>query len=232
MTDSCQSQMVDSPWTTLSWYRRVGCIPATGFGAHLFAICSIDEGAFRAIQRKESGTRLLPAGVVKVEGVFASHQAVRIVVRRQRKLQISQVSRHESLLSLSGIDISDHVGHSHLSHPASSLDSLSERPSPDSQPGTPQPATPSLQPVLSLSSSIASLDPLTRSIPPSPAMAALTDKLSATATEGGVKLVHELSVARGEKTDLPEGDWEEVEIGKGLAQYNSVEIDRIKGMKR
>jgi glutamate 5-kinase len=27
-------------------------------------------------------------------------------------------------------------------------------------------------------------------------------------------------------------EWEEVEIGKGLSHYNSVEIDRIKGMKR
>jgi glutamate 5-kinase len=27
-------------------------------------------------------------------------------------------------------------------------------------------------------------------------------------------------------------EWEELEVGKGLAQYNSVEIDRIKGMKR
>jgi len=29
-----------------------------------------------------------------------------------------------------------------------------------------------------------------------------------------------------------EVEWEETEIGKGLAHYNSVEIDRIKGMKR
>jgi glutamate 5-kinase len=27
-------------------------------------------------------------------------------------------------------------------------------------------------------------------------------------------------------------EWEEVDIGKGLAQYNSVEIDRLKGMRR
>jgi glutamate 5-kinase len=27
-------------------------------------------------------------------------------------------------------------------------------------------------------------------------------------------------------------EWEELEVGKGLAQYNSVEIDRIKGMRR
>jgi glutamate 5-kinase len=50
---------------------------------------------------------------------------------------------------------------------------------------------------MSMSSSIVSLDPLSRSSP-----------------------------------KLEEEGWEEVEVGKGLAQYNSVEIDRIKGMKR
>ena len=35
-----------------------------------------------------------------------------------------------------------------------------------------------------------------------------------------------------EPGDVDQTEWEEVEIGKGLAQYNSVEIDRIKGMKR
>jgi len=49
----------------------------------------------------------------------------------------------------------------------------------------------------------------------------------------GAKIVHELAVARGERAAGPEDDeWEEVEVGKGLAHYNSVEIDRIKGLKR
>jgi glutamate 5-kinase len=38
------------------------------------------------------------------------------------------------------------------------------------------------------------------------------------------------SAAEVEAASLDE--WEEVEIGKGLAQYNSVAIDRVKGMKR
>jgi glutamate 5-kinase len=29
-----------------------------------------------------------------------------------------------------------------------------------------------------------------------------------------------------------EDEWEEIEVGKGLAQYNSSEIERVKGMKR
>lgn len=105
-----------------------------------------------------------------------------------------------------------------------------------SPPMNPQPGTPTIQPALSLSSSIASLDPLSRSVPPSPAITALTERLSAGHMESGqpgVKIVHELAVARGERAAGPEDDeWEEVEVGKGLAHYNSVEIDRIKGLKR
>jgi hypothetical protein len=42
----------------------------------------IDAGAHRVLSRRDSGRRLLPAGVVGVVGAFASGQAVRIVVRR------------------------------------------------------------------------------------------------------------------------------------------------------
>lgn len=85
-----------------------------------------------------------------------------------------------------------------------------------------EPDTPQLQPSMSLSSSIASLDPLSRSVPPSPAITALAERL------GTASLT---SIGRG----MAEGEcdeWEEVEVAKGLARYNSVEIDRIKGRKR
>ena len=39
----------------------------------------IDAGAHRVLSRRDSGRRLLPAGVVGVVGAFASDQAVRIV---------------------------------------------------------------------------------------------------------------------------------------------------------
>lgn len=42
----------------------------------------IDEGAFERISKKESGGRLLPAGVVGVEGNFERLQAVRLLVQR------------------------------------------------------------------------------------------------------------------------------------------------------
>jgi glutamate 5-kinase len=44
----------------------------------------IDEGAYRAIFRHNGG-RLLPAGVVKVEGTFAAGQSVRIAVAWKRR---------------------------------------------------------------------------------------------------------------------------------------------------
>lgn len=34
------------------------------------------------------------------------------------------------------------------------------------------------------------------------------------------------------KLTINEDEWEEIEVGKGLAQYNSSEIERVKGMKR
>lgn len=44
----------------------------------------IDGGAHAVLARRESGGRLLPAGVLAVRGVWAGGQAVRVVVRRRR----------------------------------------------------------------------------------------------------------------------------------------------------
>jgi len=98
-----------------------------------------------------------------------------------------------------------------------------------------QPGTPNLKPVMSLSSSIASLDPLSRSFPPSPAIQAISERFSAMPTIGsplGQELKAVAEAQASEEDGLEADDWEEVEVGKGLAHYNSVEIDRIKGMKR
>jgi len=45
----------------------------------------IDAGAHQVLSRRESGGRLLPAGVLGVRGAFASGQAVRILVRRDKR---------------------------------------------------------------------------------------------------------------------------------------------------
>lgn len=201
------------------------------FGTQL--TCSVDEGALRGLQRKEGGGRLLPAGVVRVEGPFASHQAVKLVVRRRKRVPLPNAlpsATSDSFGYDSSIPSSPNRLHESIGETSTSSDTSPSL--------GPQPSTPTIHPAMSLSSSIASLDPLSRSVPPSPAIAAISEKLSATTIDSGqagVKLVHELAVARGERserTSVEIEEWEEVEVGKGLAHYNSVEIDRIKGMKR
>ncbi|RSH94858.1 hypothetical protein EHS25_004664 [Saitozyma podzolica] len=237
-------------------------------GLHSAGTVVIDEGACRAIKRKESGSRLLPAGVVRVDGPFASHQAVRLVVRR-RKGSASAIPNHVDLsASRDSFDDNSPTPSSpqtpqneavspnanphahftpHLRRPPSLLATAAAAASNSSSPdiNAVTPGTPTIQPVLSLSSSIASLDPLSRSVPPSPAIHAIAERLSATTISGSL-LTHEVkpvdirdsapsSSVLG-SVHLPTVDemdeWEELEVGKGLAQYNSVEIDRIKGMKR
>lgn len=211
-------------------------------------MCSIDEGALRGLQRKESGGRLLPAGVVRVEGLFASHQAVRLVVRRRKRKIGSTVTNPNMSDSIASIDSIDGaapkspIGSTSADSYNPALDPSSGQSStfvtsPASPATAPEPHTPSIQPIMSLSSSIASLDPLSKSIPPSPATQAITERLSASNVDAGtgVKLVHELAVARGDKQVLSGGnddEWEEEDVAKGLAQYNSAEMNRIKGLKR
>jgi len=67
-------------------------------------------------------------------------------------------------------------------------------------------------------------------------MLALTERLAA-ASFNSSSLSQELKLAEAAEVssggeDMDVDEWEEIEIGKGLALYNSVEIDRIKGMKR
>lgn len=204
----------------------------------------LDEGAHRAITRKESGGRLLPAGVVRVEGVFASHQGVRLVVRRRRKPARNQRAMRESLGGqASDTDTCAENAPSSLVSPT--LRHLQtpviNQISPSSSPEThPEPGTPTIKPAASMSSSVASLEPLSRSVPPSPAIQAITERISATSLNSSLgqelKVVHETQTLQtsNDRERLLDADdeWEEVEIGKGLSHYNSVEIDRIKGMKR
>jgi hypothetical protein len=96
--------------------------------------------------------------------------------------------------------------------------------------------------------SISSLDPFSRSGSQGSMMAASTSTTDATPVAGTLSLP-----AFGEnKTNLsagasgkakentvqfsgvvgPEEGWIDVEVGRGLANYNSVEISRIKGVKR
>lgn len=154
----------------------------------------IDHGAHAVLSRRESGGRLLPAGVLGVRGAFASGQAVRIVVQKR----------------VAGAVHETHMGVQEL--------------------GTSTPNTPLLLASASVSSSISTLDP---------------------GLESTEVAAHALSIVDEEATPsvaqrvLPEGDnvlvekpvedneeWEVEEVGRGLANYNSVQIDRVKGLKR
>jgi glutamate 5-kinase len=71
-------------------------------------------------------------------------------------------------------------------------------------------------------------------------MKAITERISATTIGSSLgqelRVVQEtqvLDAAKEAQVVLDADDeWEEVEIGKGLSHYNSVEMERIKGMKR
>lgn len=218
------SRMADRKW----WIAH---------GLHAAGEVVIDEGAWRAIRRRESGGRLLPAGVLSVSGTFASHQAVRLVVRRRRRPRSSTITA-----GASAGDGDDGAATPSTSIPPSSTVASPALDRAQASPFT-QPQTPNINPALSLSSSVTSLEGLS-----------LAAALGGTANGGSAssisastlqKLVQESDAALAEAsgrssldTEPPnEGrtgadEWEDAEIGKGLALYNSVEIDRIKGHKR
>ncbi|KAI9570769.1 Aspartate/glutamate/uridylate kinase [Boletus coccyginus] len=127
----------------------------------------IDSGAYAVLSCRESGGRLLPAGVLGVRGSFASGQAVRILVR-----SLSEgVSGEKTMLR-------------------------------DSQ--DPENVIASLLRSSSSSSIVDDLSSDTQTI--------MDDDLHAT--------------DEAEESDA----WEVKEVGRGLANYNSVQISRVKGL--
>lgn len=125
-----------------------------------------------------------------------------------------------------------------LHHADADADAEIETGSSGQTPTSSAPDTPTLQPTLSLSSSIASLDPLNRpSVPNSPAMHAVVERLGMTGISERLVSGQAGQVGQPGQTGLAakeqqSDEWEEVEIGKGLALYNSTEMDRLKGQKR
>lgn len=169
---------------------------------------------------------MLPAGVLKVEGVFASLQAVRVVARLRKG---DSDGRRRSCTQL-------------LDGQRSATSEVATTPSIHTEPVSPSttPTTPNIYPAASLSSSIISLDPpLSQPSSTSPSRlseAMLTSSLAAVDLASIPKL-ESRETGRSIETITPndsqtdEDDWEYVEIGKGQAHYNSSEIDRVKGLK-
>lgn len=210
-------------------------------GLHAAGEVVIDEGAWRAIRRRESGGRLLPAGVLSVSGTFASHQAVRLVVRRRRRTAAAAAAATTTTKA--------HAGD------GSTTPSTSTSIPPSSAVASPftQPQTPNINPALSLSSSVTSLEGLSLASAlgggaGAPASAISASTLQKLAQETTMDASFEssrrssidtepttttMATANHEgRTGGAAEEWEDAEIGKGLALYNSVEIDRIKGHKR
>ena len=162
-----------------------------------------------------NGGRLLPAGVLAVEGTFAAGQAVTIVVRKPRRSTTqSKPSRANGETSLQGTQLpDDSTDEAHrdqgqssasidpLANSTASIDSVSY---PASTPEQSRPGSPH-----HLSHSVSEL--VTTAIGDAPR--------------------HSSDHARA-GTSPDEGQrWEEIEFGRGLANYNSLEIEKIKGHK-
>ncbi|KAI9632881.1 putative glutamate 5-kinase [Dioszegia hungarica] len=206
-------------------------------GLHASGSVVIDEGAYRAIRKRESGHRVLPAGVVRIEGVFASSQAVRLLVRRRRRTADLSQSHQSGRSSIddnssrpprrsgskrgSSSALANELGHS-------DVDTETEGEGRGVQRGRgSEPETPTILPAASMSSSIASLDPLNRAGSASPALPS-----GASGGMGmGMSTMKEEGEGQEDGRDDGQGEWEEVDVGKGLALYNSMEMERIKGMK-
>ncbi|KAK0225089.1 glutamate 5-kinase [Armillaria nabsnona] len=141
----------------------------------------IDSGAHHVLSRRESGGRLLAAGVLGVIGAFASGQAVRVVVLKSPSPATVQDDSEQSSL-------------------ASSFTST-------------RPSTPALLAASSMSSSIASLEPLSRS-----------------SSSAALSIKPEDEVLRNMKPQPLYDDADVVEVGRGLANYNSAQISKIKGL--
>ena len=157
----------------------------------------IDTGAHHVLSRRESGGRLLAAGVVGVIGAFASGQAVRILIRRGPDVSASSQEKKEAAQITAEY--------------TSGLEST-------------RPTTPTLMAVSSSSSSVTSLELLTRATGSPTAAedtAASTETLQPPSDEDVVLL---------DKEAFDEADV--VEVGRGLANYNSAQISRVKGLNR
>ncbi|KAI0093818.1 Aspartate/glutamate/uridylate kinase [Irpex rosettiformis] len=154
----------------------------------------IDSGAHQVLSRRESGGRLLAAGVLGVRGAFASGQAVRILVRRSQTSEKPETAAEAARARETYLDG-----------------------------GETEPTTPSSPPSESTTSSISTIDGMLDT-----SIAAFGDS-DVTPSAHLRTLPEENHVLLGRKDESV--DWEVEEVGRGLANYNSAQIERVKGLK-
>lgn len=159
----------------------------------------IDSGAHTVLSKRESGGRLLAAGVIGVTGAFASGQAVRIVIRK----------------SAPSIPI--------VPLPCNLPPATDQEPSPADRFAT-EPNTPAILPAGSLSSSISTLDGMLGD-----ALVTLSLENEVTPSASFRALPQEDLVLMAKDDDGT--NWDLEEVGRGLANYNSEQIRRVKGLK-
>ncbi|CAE6484575.1 unnamed protein product [Rhizoctonia solani] len=170
----------------------------------------IDVGAHVVLSRRSSGGRLLPAGVLGVNGAFAGGQAVRIMVRRRLggppSAEVDAVVLANRKNKVAVVEVGSARG----------VDSAG----PDS-------------PLL--------LATVPTGLPDMMDDVALSGRTSPTEPQQetfwaseGAKPSNSTTADLVEKTDDKGGDsdgWEVVEVGRGLANYNSAEITKVMGRK-
>ncbi|SPO20781.1 probable PRO1 - glutamate 5-kinase [Ustilago trichophora] len=156
----------------------------------------IDEGAFKRIARTDSGGRLLPAGVVGVEGNWERMQAIRLVVRRRISKSIPHTTGLEEGAPLTNsTPIARSLGQYLLRGDSDSVNSGTKTP-----------------PVID------SLRKDAAVLPPSPSTEGQSGSVAADA----------VTQVGGEGEDW---EWQLIEVGRALANYTSIESERIKGIK-
>ncbi|CDU23823.1 probable PRO1-glutamate 5-kinase [Sporisorium scitamineum] len=163
----------------------------------------IDEGAFNRIARTDSGGRLLPAGVVGVEGNWERMQAIRLVVRRRISKSIPHTTGLEQGAPLTNSNTIARSLGQYLLRTDTELAVSGTR-------------TPPV------------IDSLRKdaTVPPSPMPSVGAPSTAAVAAT-------QISGERGGNDDAAGEDWEWqlIEVGRALANYTSIESERIKGLK-
>ncbi|KIO25570.1 hypothetical protein M407DRAFT_208803 [Tulasnella calospora MUT 4182] len=198
----------------------------------------IDSGAHNVLSRRESGGRLLAVGVLAVQGTFAAGQAVRVVIRKPKVRPGSSVNS-SSLVTVTEPEAAKIV----ITETTTKVEvTTEEKASSASPPMVPEPDSPHLKPLRSHSSSMSSMDPLSRSA----SLRNIYETLGKPAEEAGggdkpeddsatVTLSSKFFTLEdiSSPTQQPdEGDaWETVEVGRGLANYNSADIAKVRGAK-
>ncbi|KAK7688897.1 hypothetical protein QCA50_007588 [Cerrena zonata] len=155
----------------------------------------IDEGAHAVLSRRESGGRLLAAGVVGVRGTFASGQAVRILVRRSKVPPA----------------------------PSSTTEEDGEVPT--------APNTPFILPIGSISSSISTLDGLHDPVVPLTPPISTQEQVTPSVTVKALPEDEQIIAPPSSSTYDIAVDEDLEEVGRGLANYNWAQIDKVKGQK-